>query len=89
MVFSIRSGRGTAGRCAGPKWPKMVKMTILVKMSLFRTGFWYNSRDQNEPKWSIFALKTHTPQIWEVKFTPREPPKITCFAVFFRNASQI
>ena len=26
---------GTARRCAEPKWPKMVKTTILVKMSLF------------------------------------------------------
>ena len=35
----LRSGRGTVGRCTGPKWPKRVQTTILVKMTLFRTGF--------------------------------------------------
>ena len=37
---TLGNGRGTVGRCAGPKWSKMVHMTILVKMTLFRTGFW-------------------------------------------------
>ena len=52
-------GRGTVGKCTGPKWSKMVQTTILVKMTLFRTGF-QHSRDQNGPKWSIlvhFGLK--------------------------------
>ena len=49
--WGLRSGRS---RCAGPKWSKMVKMTILVKMTLFRTGFWH-SQDQNRPKWFILA----------------------------------
>ena len=35
----LRSGRSTVGRCTGPKWFKMVKTSILVKMALFRTGF--------------------------------------------------
>ena len=35
----IGSGRGTVGKCAGPKWSKMVQATILAKMALFRTGF--------------------------------------------------
>ena len=49
----VRSGRGTVGRNAGPKWSKMVRTTILVKMTLFRTGFWH-SRDQNGPKcWRV------------------------------------
>ena len=57
--LKIGRGRGTVGKCAGPKWSKMVKTTILVKMTLFRTGFWY-SRDQNGPNGSIlvhFGLK--------------------------------
>ena len=41
----IRSGRGAAERCAGPKWSKMVKTTMLDdlipnlygRMTLFRT----------------------------------------------------
>ena len=36
----LRSRRSTVGKCTGPKWSKMVKTTILVKMTLFRTGFW-------------------------------------------------
>ena len=39
MVLLVGGGRGTVGKRAGPKWPKMVKTTILVKMTLFRTGF--------------------------------------------------
>ena len=35
----LGSGRGTVGKCTGPKWSKMVQTTILVKMPLFRTGF--------------------------------------------------
>ena len=35
----LGSGRGTVGKCTGPKWSKMVQTTILVKMTLFRTGF--------------------------------------------------
>ena len=35
----LGSGRGTVGKCAGQKWSKMVQTTILVKMTLFRTGF--------------------------------------------------
>ena len=35
----LRSGRGTVGKCTGPKWSTMVKTTILVKMNLFQTGF--------------------------------------------------
>ena len=57
--FFLGSRRSTVGKCTGPKWSKMVRTTILVKMTLFRTGFWY-SRDQNRPKWSIlvyFALE--------------------------------
>ena len=50
----LRSARGTVGRCAGPKWPKMVRATNLVKITLLRTGFWH-LRDQNGPKWCIFC----------------------------------
>ena len=32
IVF-LGTGRGTVGKCAGPKWPKMVQTTILVKMT--------------------------------------------------------
>ena len=35
----IRIGRSNVGKCTGPKWSKMVQTTILVKMTLFRTGF--------------------------------------------------
>ena len=35
----LGSGRGTVGKCAGPKRSKMVQTTILVKMTLFRAGF--------------------------------------------------
>ena len=28
----IRGGRNTVGKCTGPKWPKIVKTTILVKI---------------------------------------------------------
>ena len=55
----LGSGRSTVGKSTGPKWSKMVQMTILVKMTLFRTGF-SHSRDQNGPKWCIlvhFGLK--------------------------------
>ena len=31
-------GRGTVGKCTGPKWSKMVQTSILVKKTLFRTG---------------------------------------------------
>ena len=36
---SLGNGRGTVGKCTGPKWSRMVQTTILVKMTLFRTGF--------------------------------------------------
>ena len=55
----LRRRRSTVEKCTGPKWSKMVKTTILAKMTLFRTGFWY-SQDQNGPKWSVlvhFGLK--------------------------------
>ena len=45
--------------CREVCWTKMVQTTILVKMTLFRTGLWH-SQDQNGPKWSIlvhFGLK--------------------------------
>ena len=38
-IFKLGNGRGTVGKCTGPKWTKMVQTTILVKMTLFRTGF--------------------------------------------------
>ena len=44
-ISSIRGGRGAAETCTGPTRPKMVKMTSLVEMALFRTGF-QHSRDQ-------------------------------------------
>ena len=37
--INLGGGRGTVGKCTGPKWPKMVQTTILVEMALFRTGF--------------------------------------------------
>ena len=50
----IGRGRGAVGKCTGPKWSKVVQRTILVKMTLFRTGF-LHSRDQNGPKWSFLV----------------------------------
>ena len=40
--WKFGNGRGTVGKCAGPKWSKMVQTTILVKMAVFRTGFRYS-----------------------------------------------
>ena len=38
LKVSLRSGRGTAGRCTRPNWSKMEKKTtILAKLSSFRT----------------------------------------------------
>ena len=54
----MRSGRSPAERCTGPKWSRMVILTILVKMTLFQTGF-QHSRDQNGPKWSIWPEEVH------------------------------
>ena len=47
-------GRGTVGKCTGPKWPKMVQTTILVKMTLFRTRF-QHSRDHFGPFWPLLV----------------------------------
>ena len=52
----LRSRRSTVGKCTGPKWSKMVKTTIWVKMTFFRTGFWY-SMAQDGPLWSILAWR--------------------------------
>ena len=30
-ILNLTSGRGTAGRCTGPKWSKMVKTTMLLE----------------------------------------------------------
>ena len=50
LAFYLGSGCGTAGKSTGQKWTKMVQTTILVKVTLFRTGF-LHSRDQNGPFW--------------------------------------
>ena len=47
-ALQLRSGCGTVGRCTGPKWTKIVQTTILVKMTLFRTGIFAFAR----PKWT-------------------------------------
>ena len=51
MGMGVGRGRSTVGKCAGPKWPKRGPFrSVLVEMTLFRTGFWH-SRDQNGPIW--------------------------------------
>ena len=55
----LRSGRGTVGKCTGPKWPKMVKTTILVKIPYSELEFSVRKTkmDQNGPFWVHFGLK--------------------------------
>ena len=58
----LRSGCGTAGRCTAQDGQKMARTTIVVKMTIFQTGFWH-SRDQHGSRWSIlveFGLKRST-----------------------------
>ena len=56
-ALTIGSGCGTVGKCTGPKWSKMVRTTILVKMTLFRTDFSIRETkmDHFGPFWSILA----------------------------------
>ena len=62
----LGSGRDTVGKCTGPKWSKMVQTTILVKMTLFQTGFYLAFA---RPKWTKMV---HFGPFWpeEVHFGP-------------------
>ena len=53
----LGSGCGTVGKCAGPKWPKMVQTTILVKVPYPEPeiSIRETKMDHNGTFWSILA----------------------------------
>ena len=56
-ILCLGSGCGTAGKRTGPKWSKMVQMTILVKRPCSEPDFSIRKTkmDQNGPFWSILV----------------------------------